>query len=124
MIFFKQSGNFNNTEEFIKRVQNLDVESILRRYGQMGVDALSAATPVDSSLTANSWSYDIISNKKGVSISWTNSNVVDGVPVVILLQYGHGTGNGGYVRGKDFINPAIRPVFRTIADAIWREVAR
>jgi len=94
----------------------------LERYGQEGVAALESATPVDSRKTAASWSYKVTSSKGQHSIEWTNSHVVAGTPVAILLQYGHGTGTGGYVQGRDFINPAMKPVFDKIADNVWKAV--
>ena len=123
MIVVKQSGNFNNTERFLNGAKKLDVKRILESYAKEGVRALSSATPVDSGLTASSWDYKIDISKGSYSISWTNSNVVDGVPIAIILQYGHGTGTGGYVQGRDYINPALRPIFDKIADSVWREVS-
>ena len=123
MIVLTQSGNFNNTERFLNGAKKLDVKRILESYAKEGVRALSSATPVDSGLTASSWDYKIDISKGSYSISWTNSNVVDGVPIAIILQYGHGTGTGGYVQGRDYINPALRPIFDKIADSVWREVS-
>ena len=123
MIVITQSGNFNNTERFLNGAKKLDVKRILESYAKEGVRALSSATPVDSGLTASSWDYKIDISKGSYSISWTNSNVVDGVPIAIILQYGHGTGTGGYVQGRDYINPALRPIFDKIADSVWREVS-
>ena len=94
----------------------------LNSLGKKGVEALSAATPVDSSLTSKSWSYDFEKTKTSLVMRWYNSNVVNGVPIAIILQYGHGTGNGGYVEGRDYINPAIQPIFDEIAMAVWKEV--
>ena len=94
----------------------------LDRYGQMGVDALASATPLDSGETASSWGYEIQRSGKSFSISWTNTNTNGSVNVAIILQYGHGTGTGGYVPGRDYINPAIRPVFDKIADGVWKVV--
>ena len=122
MIVIKQSGNFNNTERFLKGAKKLHIEKILDRFGKEGVRALASATPVDSGLTANSWGYDVSVSRGSYSITWTNSNVVNGVPIAIILQYGHGTGTGGYVQGRDYINPAIKPIFDMIANAIWQEV--
>lgn len=123
MIVITQSGNFNNTERFLNGAKKLDAKRILESYAKEGVRALSSATPVDSGLTASSWDYKINISKGSYSISWTNSNVVDGVPIAIILQYGHGTGTGGYVQGRDYINPALRPIFDKIADSVWREVS-
>lgn len=122
MIVIRQHGNFNNTERFLTRARKLDVRTILDRYGKEGVDALASATPVRTGLTASSWGYEISVTKNGYSIAWTNSNVVDGVPIAIILQYGHGTGTGGYVQGIDYINPAIKPIFDEIEAGVWREV--
>lgn len=99
-----------------------EIHKILDRFGQEGVAALSSATPVDSSFTANSWDYEVVETGNSYSIIWTNSNVVNGVPVAILLQYGHGTGTGGYVQGRDYINPAIKPIFDKIAKEVWKVV--
>lgn len=122
MIVIKHSGNFKNTENFLNRMAKSDIFRCLEKYGQEGVAALSAATPVDTGLTASSWNYEIRKSKGSYSISWTNSNVLNGVPIAIILQYGHGTGTGGYVQGRDYINPAIQPIFDKIAEEAWREV--
>jgi len=98
--------------------------SLLHRYGQMGVDALARSTPIDSGLTKAKWSYSVDQSRGKHSITWYNSNVEDGAVIAILLQYGHGTGTGGYVQGRDYINPAIRPLFDRIADEVWKEVTR
>lgn len=122
MIKIKQRGNFNNTERFINRVKKIDFARLLTPYGQQGVTALSGATPKRSGEAASSWDYEIETSSKGVKITWTNSKMAGNVPLVILIQYGHGTGTGGYVQGQDFINPAIRPVFKRMAIDIWREI--
>ena len=122
MITFKQKGSFKNIERFLDKMQKKEFFQKLNQYGRRGVDALSSVTPVDSGRTASSWNYEIHRSKELVEIVWTNSNVVDGVPIVILLQYGHATGNGGYVQGYDFINPAIRPIFDEIEKDLWKEV--
>lgn len=124
MIKFVHKGDFKNTEAFLNRNKELDINAILNAYGQKGVEALSQNTPTDSGKTAESWSYEITKTRKGYSIYWRNSNVNQGIPIAILIQYGHGTGTGGYVEGRDFINPAIQPVFDEIADAVWKEVTR
>lgn len=122
MITFKQKGNFKNTERFLNKASKLDYKSILNKYGEAGVTALAAATPIDSGETANSWKYDItVSNGKS-TIVWSNTNIVDGVPIVILLRYGHGTANGGFVQGNDFITPIMQPMFDKIAEDAWKEV--
>ena len=122
MIVLTQSGNFNNTERFLKGAKKLDIKRILESYGREGARALASATPVDSGLTADSWGFRVTISKGSFSIVWTNSNVVKGVPIAIILQYGHGTGTGGYVQGRDYINPAIQPIFQKIADSVWLEV--
>lgn len=122
MISIKHRGSFDNIKTFFDKSKKLRIEEILKKYGQEGVAALSAATPVDSGLTAQSWSFTTNVTRNGFSISWTNSNVVKGVPIAIILQYGHATRNGGYVQGRDYINPAIQPIFDKISEAIWKEV--
>jgi len=117
-----QSGNFNNTERFVKNILSGSFGRTLQSAAQRGVAALAAATPVDSGLTAASWGYEISRSRGSWSIRWTNSHVENGFPVVIGLQYGHGTGTGGWVSGRDFINPAMRPIFEQIANDIWLEV--
>lgn len=122
IISFKQKGDFSKTNKFLKKASNLDYSSILNRYGQAGVSALASATPVDTGLTASSWSYEITKSNGKYKITWTNSNIVNGVSIAIILQYGHGTRNGGYVQGRDYINPALQPTFDLLAEAAWREV--
>lgn len=124
MVVIKQTGTFKNTENFLDKITRINYKNILERYAKEGVEALRSATPVDTGLTASSWDYEIEYTKRGFSILWTNSNVVDGVPIAIVLQYGHGTRNGGYVQGIDYINPAIRPVFKKIQDKLWEEVRK
>lgn len=122
MVTFTHHGNFNNTKRLFKRAVEAKFLQSLDKYGQEGVAALSAATPVESGETASSWYYEIISSKGSYSIHWGNSHVNDGVNIAVILQYGHGTGTGGYVAGRDYINPAIRPIFDKIAENAWREV--
>jgi len=122
MIKFKHRGSFNNTERFFDKAGKINFRYILGRYAQEGVAALAAATPIDSGATSESWDYEIVISRNQSTIAWTNSNVINGVPIAIILQYGHGTKNGGYVQGRDYINPAIRPVFDKMADDMWREV--
>lgn len=122
MITFKHSGNFNNTERFFSKAGKLQLKDILSRYGNIGISALASATPIDSGVTAGSWGYRVSVTRKGLRIIWTNSSINDGVPIVILLQYGHATRGGSYVQGRDFINPAIRPIFDQIAENLWKEV--
>lgn len=124
MIMVKQRGNFKKTEKFLKKSFGRDYIRVLDKYGQRGVAALSAATPIDSGLTASSWSYEIIQNDDTISIFWNNSNVQHGVNIAVILQYGHGTRGGGYVEGIDYINPALKPIFDDLANAAWKEVTR
>lgn len=121
-ISFKQRGSFNNMERFLSRMQNLDIRSIVEPYAKQGVEALRSATPVDTGLTAESWNYEIETDGGTVTIVWTNSNIENGFPVAVMLQYGYGTGTGGYVQGRDYINPALRPIFDQIADGVWKVV--
>lgn len=124
-IKFVQKGNFSKTEKFFERCKNLFKLGTLDKYGREGVNALSMATPVNTGKTAASWRYRITSNSTSLTIEWINDNeTVDGIPIVVLIQYGHGTGNGGYVQGRDFINPAIQPIFDKIADTLWKEVTK
>jgi hypothetical protein len=122
MISFTHKGDLSITTKFLLNAKNRSPIDILRKYGRAGVTALAAATPVDSGKTASSWDYSISDNGKNYKITWSNSNVNDGSLIAILIQYGHGTRNGGYVQGTDYINPAIRPIFDNIAEAAWREV--
>ena len=123
MIQCTVRGDFKKTTSFLKRIQKLDFASTLDKYGERGVKALAEATPVRSGKTAASWSYEIKKGHNEVSIFWTNSNINDGVPIAVILEYGHGTGWGSYVQGRHYISPAIRPVFDEIAEAVWKEVA-
>ena len=122
MIVFTQKGDFKKTEKFLNKASKAEYFRKLEKYAREGVKALSAATPVDTGKTAASWSYEIRQKKGSISIYWTNSNVNKGVPIAIILQYGHGTNNGGYVQGIDYINPALRPVFERLAEETWKEV--
>lgn len=115
-------GSFKNTERFLKRMSKDDIYATLETYAQIGQSALESATPVDSGETARSWSYSIVVSRKGRKITWYNSHMAGTVPVAILIQYGHATGTGGYVQGRDFINPAIRPIFDQMAESVWKEV--
>lgn len=121
---FRASGSFKNTEAFLNRMSKDQLFDSLTSYAQEGVAALARATPVDSGLTANSWTYEIVNKRGQHKIIFHNTNIVSGVPVAILLQYGHGTGTGGYVEGRDYINPVILPLFQKIADDIWKAVTR
>jgi len=122
MILLKHRGNFNNTERFLNKAAKANYLNTLNECGRKGVAALASATPKDSGLTADSWSYEIQSTTRSYKIVWRNSNIVDGIPVAILIQYGHGTRNGGYVQGRDYINPAMKPIFDKMAEELWREV--
>lgn len=124
MITFKQKGDFSKTTRFMNRaakaVQSFDLDA----YGREGVAALTSATPIDSGQTANSWYYKVVRSKGTATIAFYNSNIQNGVPIAIILQYGHGTRNGGWVQGRDYINPAIQPIFDSITDRAWREVTK
>lgn len=124
MITFRQKGDFSKLTRYLERLKEVVKLGDLDKYGRAGVAALASATPVDTGLTASSWYYEI-SNKNGSAmISFHNSNIQNGVPIAIILQYGHGTRNGGWVEGRDYINPAIRPIFDRIADDAWKEVTK
>ena len=122
IIEFKQKGNFKKTRKFLKRCSNLQLDDLLDQYGKEGVEALARATPKDTGKTAASWNYAVHKSDGRITITWSNSNIVDGVPIAVILQYGHGTRNGGYVEGVDYINPAMRPIFERIAQRAWGEV--
>ena len=122
MLKIKVTGNFKHTEKFLKAMSDAEFYDVLEKYAQRGVQALSQATPVDTGRTAESWDYKIEKTKTSAYIYWTNTNVNKGVNIAIILQYGHGTRNGGYVQGRDYINPALRPIFDNMADAVWEEV--
>lgn len=122
MITIQSKGSFKNTETFLKRVSGKSIYSSLEHYAREGVSALESATPIESGLTANSWNYEITRTRSSYSIVWTNTNLVDGIPVAILLQYGHGTGTGGYIQGEDYINPTLKPIFDRIAKDVWKAV--
>lgn len=122
IIVFKQKGNFKKTRKFLKRCSNLQLDDLLDQYGKEGVEALARATPKYTGKTAASWSYAVHKSDGRITITWSNSNIVDGVPIAVILQYGHGTRNGGYVEGVDYINPAMRPIFERIAQRAWGEV--
>lgn len=122
MVKFTGKGDFSKTDKYLKRVLKLDLSTLLTRYAEKGVKALEAATPSDTGLTAASWSYEIEKTNTYVKIVWTNSNFNKGVPIAVLIQYGHGTGTGGYVTGIDYINPAMKPIFDEIEEGIMKEV--
>lgn len=122
-IRFKHSGDFKHAEAFFRKMKSPGfIRDACNKYGRAGVAALAAATPKDSGQTAASWSYEITESNGRTAISFSNSNRNDGVNIAIILQYGHGTNNGGYVQGRDYINPALRPIFDQIAAELWREV--
>lgn len=121
-ITMRSKGSFKKTRRFLSFISEWELEKSLRKYAVKGVRALSAATPKDTGKTADSWDYELDIKKGFAGIYWTNRNVHDGVNIAVILQYGHGTGNGGYVAGRDYINPAIRPIFDEIADDLWNEV--
>lgn len=124
MISFVHKGDFEKSLGFLKKAKEAEFLNRLDYVAKEGVIALAAATPIDSGETASSWDYEIVRNRTGATIYWTNSNINSGVPIAILIQYGHATDNGAYVQGRDFINPAMRPVFDNIAEEVWREVTR
>lgn len=124
MISFKQKGDFSKLTGFLERVKEAVKLGDLNRYGREGVELLASATPKESGLTANSWYYEITHENGSSSISFHNSNINKGVPIAIILQYGHGTRNGGWVEGIDYINPTIRPLFEKIAQDAWKEVTK
>jgi hypothetical protein len=121
-VSFSSAGSTKKTKKFLDGLTTGQTFRGLESLAQQGVNALASATPVDSGLTANSWGYEIESAKGRIRISWINTNVVNGVNVAVILQYGHGTGTGGYVAGRDYINPAIKPIMDKIADEVWRMV--
>lgn len=124
MIKFRQKGDFSKTTRFLERAKEAVRLGDLDKYGREGVAALMSETPVDSGLTASSWYYTITHKNRSSSINFHNSNIQNGVPIAIILQYGHGTRNGGWVEGRDYINPAIKPIFDRIANNAWREVTK
>ena len=124
MITFRQKGNFSKLSRYLEKVKEAAKVGVLDKYGQAGVAALSSATPVESGLTAQSWYYEIEHTKSSAIIRFLNSNINKGVPIAIILQYGHGTGTGGWVEGRDYINPAIQPIFDNIAEDAWKEVTK
>lgn len=124
MISFRHEGDFSKLTGYLNRARAAVKLSNLDKYGKEGVAALASATPVDSGLTANSWYYTITHGNGTVTINFNNSNIQNGIPIAIILHYGHGTGTGGWVEGRDYIKPAIRPVFDRIADEAWKEVTK
>lgn len=122
VISVKTKGNFQKTDGFLHRLIQHHYREKLIHYGELGVQALKIATPRDTGNTAESWRYEIVEEEGRTALWWCNDNVNDGVPIAILLQYGHGTRNGGYVEGLDYINPALKPIFERMANEIWKEV--
>ena len=124
MITFRQKGDFSKLTRYLERVKEAAKIGDLDKYGREGVAALASATTVDTGKTASSWNYKIEHKNESVTITFNNTNINKGVPIAIILQYGHGTRNGGWVEGRDYINPAIQPIFDKIAENAWREVTR
>lgn len=124
MISFRQKGDFSKLNRYLEKVKATARLSILDKYGREGVAALASATPIDSGETANSWFYEISHDNGSATITFYNSHINQGVPIAIILQYGHGTGTGGWVEGRDYINPAIQPIFDKIVEEAWREVTK
>lgn len=122
MISITSTGSFQKTMRFLEHIKSPRIFSSLERHGRIGVEALSRATPLETGETANSWGYQVSSKRGSYSISWFNTNREDGVNIAVIIQYGHGTGTGGYVQGRDYINPTMRPIFDKIAEEVWREV--
>jgi len=122
MFYLESRGSFDKTEQYLRNLSKLRIDVILKSSGRLGVDALKKATPRDSGLASESWGFEVSNNKGSVEIVWTNSDIENGFPVAIMLQYGHGTGTGGYVQGIDYINPAMKPVFDKIAEDVWKAV--
>ena len=121
-ISITNSGSFNKTDKFLKKMSENSIYSVLQKYGEIGVAELAAATPVDSGRTSSAWNYRVIIERSNARVQWYNSNENQGFSVAIGLQYGHGTGTGGYVIGRDYINPTMRPIFDKIADQVWNEI--
>lgn len=125
MISVKSKGDFSKATRYMTNLTRVaNPQTILNRYGKEGVQLLSSATPVDSGLTASSWYYTIVKKTNGYELQFNNSNIQNGVPIAIIIQYGHGTGTGGWVQGRDYINPVTRPLFDKLANEIWKEVTK
>lgn len=124
MITFSHKGDFSKTSRFLTRAKNLQIVNILNKYGREGVNALASATPTRSGTTANSWYYEIENGAGSATIRFNNSHINKGVPIAIILNYGHGTGTGGWVQGREYINPAVQPVFDRIVNEVWGEVTK
>lgn len=123
-ITISSKGEFTSTFKFLEGTKKMFNKSIFNKYGVQGVKALQKATPKRTGKTAESWSYEVVMKTNGVSIIWKNSNTNQGVPIAVLIQYGHGTGWGGYVQGVDYINPALTPIFNDIVKELWKEVVK
>lgn len=124
MITFNHKGDFSKLTRYLEKLKNVFHVGDLDKYGREGVAALQSATPIDSGETSKSWYYKITNDKESAEITFYNSNIQNGVPIAIILQYGHGTKNGGWVQGRDYINPVIQPIFDKIANDAWREVTK
>ena len=124
MVTIKCVPKFKKTDSYLEKLKEVFHSGLLDKYGKMGVDALRDATPKDTGKTANSWTYEIKRVNKTITINWTNTNFNNGVPVAVVLQYGHATRNGGFVKGIDYINPAMAPIFQQIAEEAWKEVKK
>ena len=124
MIKFENKGDFSKTTNFLTNLKRSKLVKDLDKFGRKGVEALKSVTPINTGLTANSWYYEIIEENNSTKINFCNSNIQNGVPIAIILQYGHGTRNGGWVEGKDYINPAIQPIFDDIVNNAWKEVTK
>lgn len=122
MISVTVKGDFKKTSDFLKGIKEQRQYKVLERYAQQGVEALEEATPKRTGLTSKSWGYEIKQTNQKITITWTNTNFNDGVPIALVIQYGHGLPNGGYVKGVDYINPAMRPIFDKMAEEVWKEV--
>lgn len=122
MFGFSSQGDFSKTLKALSFMQKMDIGALCEAQAQKGVRALQTATPEDTGLAANSWGYEIVRSKGSITIHWTNSDIENGFPVAVMIQHGHGTGTGGYIQGRDYINPAMRPVFDQIADTLWKAV--
>ena len=124
MISYNLKGDFKKTERFFDRLLHVTFKDKLKKYGEEGVTALQDNTPKRTGLTANSWRYEIVEDDHSISINWHNDNMHDGVPIAVLLEYGHATKNGGFVQGVDYINPVMKPIFEKIANEAWKEVCK
>lgn len=124
MIRCRVKGDFKNTYNFIDKIRKLDFDSVIKKYAEEGVEALASATPKRTGKTAKSWGYEIVKERGKLSIYWTNDNMADGIPIAVIIEYGHGTGCGGYVQGRHYISPAIQPIFDKISEEVRKEVSK